>query len=181
VLARLLIAALVLALANGVVFAVRATWLYPVRIGSESMQPALERGDRLLVNRRVEIDDLRRGDIVVVALTATGEGNRPVSGDDQSDDRLIVKRVIGLPGERIQGAEQVIAAGRTTRLREPWANWGPDDSSFGPVEIAEDEVYVLGDSRARSDDSRDFGAVPEVALRGRAVHRVWPVGRWGEP
>ncbi len=179
-LTRLLIAALVLAVANALVLGVRAWWAFPVRVGSESMQPALAAGDRLIVMRRVGLDDLERGDIVVVALASTAEGPRPATGDDRVA-RLVVKRVVGLPGETIQGAEQVVAVSRTDPLREPWARWGQDDSRFGPLELAADEVYVLGDTRDRSEDSRRFGAVPAAALRGRAALRVWPPSDWGRP
>ena len=113
---------------------VRAHGFEAFRMAGDSMQPALAAGDRFLVNKASSA--LRRGDIIVFRAP-----------DDP--DRYWVKRVAGLPGDRIEPAEDPIPAGR---------------------------VYVLGDATATSRDSRHFGPVSMGAVVG-AVQYVLPGGK----
>ena len=140
----------------------------PFRIESGSMLPTLRGGDRVLVDKRAYRDALpRRGDLVVF--------HAPRSGD------VTLKRAVGLPGDSVaieDGA--LVVNGR--RRSEPYADPDAIDSVyFGPARVRAGTVFVLGDNRADSIDSRDYGAVSRGDLMGRVRVRLWPPARWGDP
>ena len=148
---------------------VRPVIAAPFYVGSESMVPTLEVWDRVLINKLAyDVGEPKRGDIVLFVSPAGGE------------DPLI-KRVVGLPGDEV--------AVRRGRLfvngepqREPYTNKKfPDASSFAQTTVPKDHVFVMGDNRANSQDSRVFGPVPEENLIGEALFRFWPPGRVGPP
>jgi signal peptidase I len=143
-------------------FVVKSFW-----IPSESMVPTLEVGDRIFVNRFIyHLIEPERGDIVVFDSLET-------------DDELI-KRVVAVPGDRVRV--------RNGKLRvngdfpdEPYAvpMVFPDGSFFGPTRVPEGEVFVMGDNRPNSHDSRFFGPVPIENIQGEAFFRFWPPSRIG--
>jgi signal peptidase I len=143
-------------------------------IPSRSMAPTLEPGDRILVD---EASDASRGDIVVVQ-----NPDGPTAGRVPT----IVKRVIGLPGETVViDQDQVIIDGHP--LSEPYLADGTVTQSIGPhgcppsdpCVIPEGDMWLMGDNRGDSKDSRYFGPVPESTIKGRADFRYWPVDRVG--
>jgi signal peptidase I len=143
-------------------------------IPSESMAPTLTRGDRVLVNKlSYRVHELRRGDVVVF----TRPPRAPVAGPDDPAD--LIKRVIGLPGETLRTRNgSVEIDGRV--LREPYLAEGMRTIGIeSPVTLGPDEVFVLGDNRAQSADSRVFGPVDVDLVIGRAFGKVWPLGRIG--
>jgi signal peptidase I len=133
-------------------------------VAEESMAPALLPGDYLVARRLRR--PLRRGDVVVLA-----HPTRP--------SFYLVKRVVGLPGEKVDiGGGRVHIDGRPQA--EGWAN-GPTLGN-GSWRLGPAEAFVLGDSRALSaDDSRIIGPVPLQTIEWRAVVRYWPLGRAGRP
>jgi signal peptidase I len=139
----------------------------PFRIPSESMEPTLAPGDQALVDKLAYRGSAapHRGDLVAFHAPRTGE--------------VLLKRVVAVGGDTV-GIEdgRLVVDGRM--VREPYTDPDAIDSVwFGPVRVRPGTVFVLGDNRANSDDSRDFGAVPEDRVIGRAVARVWPPARWG--
>jgi signal peptidase I len=140
----------------------------PFRIPSASMAPTLVAGDRVLVDKRAYHDDLpRRGHLVVF--------HEPGSGD------VALKRVVGVAGDTV-GLEDGVLVVNGRRPVEPYADPAAQDTVyFGPVRVRRDAIFVLGDNRGDSRDSRDFGAVAAGDLIGRVVARIWPPGRWGSP
>ena len=130
------------------------------------MLPGIRPGDWLLVTRR-GASHLKRADIIVHAAIQGG-----------TDDR--VKRVIGLPGEEVRLRDGSLYIDDEP-LHEPYlgglpSSLGLDDRAWN---VADGAVFVMGDNRAHSTDSRDYGAVELDTVLGRVVGRVWPPGRWG--
>ncbi len=157
-------------------------------IPSGSMEPQLEVDDRVVVSRTAyRLHEVRRGDIVVFASpTATAADDARLErvakdvletvglrkpGDDQ-----LIKRVVGLPGETISGqGGRVVIDGRN--LVEPYLPGGSTTGDFGPVVIPRGEVFVMGDNRGRSADSRVIGTIEVDTIVGRAIARIWPPNR----
>jgi signal peptidase I len=158
-----------LAVAVVVLLLVRAFLLEPFRIPSGSMAPTLEAGDQVLVDKRAYRGHVpRRGDLAVFRAPRSGE--------------ILLKRVVAVGGDTV-GLEDGVLVVDGRRPPEPYVA-DPDaiDSVyFGPVRVRPGTVFVLGDNRANSEDSRDFGAVPTSRLIGRVRARIWPPGRWGAP
>jgi signal peptidase I len=139
-------------------------------IPSRSMEPTLRIGDRVLVNKlSYKAHDINRGDIVVF--------ERP---KDEPPDAIkdLIKRVIALPGETISTQNgQVYIDGRP--LREPYLPTGTVTDNLPPTKIPEGEVFVMGDNRGDSRDSRFFGPIDEDLIVGRAFVRIWPITHLG--
>jgi signal peptidase I len=120
---------------------------------------------------------IRSGEYVLIDTFAYRFGT-PHRGEivafrhDDGAREVYIKRVVGLPGERIRiDRGRVYVGGRA--LEEPYVLDG-DDRSFPEVTVPPASVYVLGDNRANSQDSRVFGPVSDDRLIGRAVAGVWP-------
>ena len=125
-----------------------------------SMEPRIRSGEYVLVNTfAYRFGAPRRRDIVAF--------------HHESDARAVfIKRVIGLPGDRIRiDHGQVYLNG--AKLEEPYVRHS-DDRSYAEVTVPQLAVYVLGDNRAQSEDSRTFGPVGENLLIGRAFAGIWP-------
>ncbi len=135
-------------------------------IPSESMVPTLQPGDRVLVNRLD--DDPSRGEVVVF--------RRPDTWAGQHND--IIKRVIATGGETVEGRDgDVFVDG--VPLDESYLAEGIVTADFGPATVPEGEIWVMGDNRPSSSDSRTNGSVPLDRVVGRAVLMIWPPGRIG--
>jgi signal peptidase I len=138
----------------------RRARLEPVLVAGGSMRPTLEPGQRIAVAPLVRPP--RRGDLVVVARGAQLE---------------VVKRVVGLPGERVR-----LAGGRLEvdglEVPEPYLA-GPPTPGELDLELGPAQYLVLGDHRVASTDGRDFGPVGADALLGLVRFAYWPPRRLG--
>jgi signal peptidase I len=158
------------------------TWVFQAfKIPSGSMEQNLLIGDHLIVNKMelaptanalertiLPHRDVRRGDIVVFK-------------SPEQPDRDLIKRVIGLPGERIEmRRKHVYVDGR--RLDEPYVQFleppPPDDAAehpndlretYGPVTVPTGQYFMMGDNRDDSEDSRYWGFLPQDYIKGRAM------------
>ena len=153
-------------------FVIRATLVQTYFIPSESMTPTLEVGDRLMVYKLAfTLGDVDRGDLVVF--------NRPANMGT-ADIKDFVKRVIGLEGERIRAEGGVVYVnGRP--LEEPYLTTDMYTSDFPETEIPPGYMFVMGDNRPNSRDSRFFGPIHEGLLVGEVFLRIWPFGNIGRP
>ena len=158
----------ILAVAFVLVFGfVRPFVLEAFRIPSESMVPTLLVGDRVFVNKFIyRFTEPERGDVVVF---------ESVNGREED----LIKRVVGVAGDEVEVRNGTLLVNGEAR-EEPYLNRGiPDDSFFGPTRLSEGEVFVMGDNRANSADSRVFGPVPLENIEGEAFAFFWPPARIG--
>jgi signal peptidase I len=198
---------IVLVLAVGLSLIVKTFLVQAFYIPSGSMENTLLVGDRVVVNKLVpDVVPVKRGDVVVFSdpgnwlppSQPVAQGPAPTAITaaltfigllpDPAEDHLI-KRVIGLPGDQVTCCD---AQNRVTvngvPLVEPYLKPGDVPSSLSfDVTVPADKVWVMGDHRSNSEDSRFHdpdrtgaqGSVPVADLTGRAVVTVWPVSRWG--
>jgi signal peptidase I len=159
-------------------------------IPSASMRDTLLEGDRVMVNKLAyRFGDPSRGDVVVFDSPLepdTGGENffgsvvRHVTESLglSSPDSALIKRVIAVGGETIEIRDnRVLIDG--VAIDEPYLRPGTRMPDFGPETVPDDELFVMGDNRGASQDSRRFGTVREDTVIGRAFVRVWPPSRWG--
>jgi signal peptidase I len=182
---------LLLVLAIGIAFVVKTFVAQAFYIPSGSMLPQLKVGDRIVVSKLAyDLHDPRRGDIVVFDCPPRASCPEPAGGIlpvrvvrglfeaiglRQPSTEEYVKRVIGLPGDQVQGAQgRVFVNGRA--LIEPYLPSGTVTADFGPVRVPDGQLWVMGDNRSQSADSRVFGPITTSSVVGRAVVRAWPVG-----
>jgi len=97
--------------------------------------------------------------------------------DVQGNRKDLIKRVIGLPGEKLLIKNgQIYINGKFVKEHHPL---NPDFANFGPVQIPDDSYFMMGDNRPNSADSRFFGPLPERNVIGPAVLRIWPLWNFG--
>jgi signal peptidase I len=139
-------------------------------IPSGSMLPTLQINDRLIVDKlSYRFETPQRGDIVVFNPTPALE--------QQNFHEAFIKRVIGLPGDRVEvKTGQVVVNGQP--LPENYLQEQPN-YEFKPVTVPPNQYMVLGDNRNNSYDSHYWGFVPREKIIGRAVLRFWPLKRLG--
>ena len=137
------------------------------RVQGTSMQPLLEDGERIIVNKLAyRLGSIQRGDVVVFHYP-------------RDPSVSFIKRVIGLPGDLVELRHGVVYV-NGHMLREPYLLPALRDSdSHAPREVEQGYYYVLGDHRTSSNDSRNWGFVPERYIYGKAFFRFWPLGRTG--
>ncbi len=142
------------------VFLAQATRVY-----GQSMEPNLHTNERLVIEKfSYHFHGPRRGDVVVLR-------------DPGGTPELLIKRVVGLPGERVTLADgKVYIDGKP--LDEPYLNQLTQGGGRSWV-VPPLSVFVMGDNRSASRDSRIFGPVPLEELIGRALFRYWPLGEVG--
>jgi signal peptidase I len=185
---------LVVAVALGIALVVQAFVVKPYRIPSGSMEPTLAVGERVIVNRignRFAAPGV--GDIVVFhpphgadlnECGTSGQGpfyEGPHSGvpcarpTATRSDQNFIKRVVGLPGDRISVRDgHVVRNG--VQQREPFirACGGGPDCNLGTIVVPPDHYFMMGDNRGASDDSRYWGPVPRDWIIGDAFVSYWP-------
>lgn len=164
----------VVAVAVTAALLVKAYVVQQFQVSGDSMRTTLHDGDRVLVNKlSYRMHDPNRGDVVVLK---TLEG---------ADERDLIKRVIGLPGESVEVRSncQVFIDGRL--LQEPYLD--PEEAACGsnygstiayPFVVPAESVFVLGDNRDGSMDSRSIGPIKYSDLLGRAFVVIWPKDDW---
>jgi signal peptidase I len=170
-------------------------------IPTESMLPTLQVGDRVVVSRlSYRLHQPNRGDIVVFQNPGWQPKSQPVLplrlvkdlgefvGVGQPKNKNYIKRVIGLPGDRVMGKNGKVWINGAA-LKEPWLPAGVTTGDFAEQRVPTGSYWVMGDNRGDSCDSRcltDPSGTPapfitEEKIVGRAFVRVWPLNRMGKP
>ncbi|GAC1660169.1 MAG: signal peptidase I [Candidatus Elarobacter sp.] len=128
-----------------------------------SMEPRVHAGEIVLINTLAyRLGRVRRGDVVAFR-------------HDAPTTETYIKRIVGLPGERIEVRDGVVTVdGRA--LAEPYVRFR-DRRSAPAVAVPAQAYYVLGDNRAESDDSRNWGILHESDVVGKALVGIWPPRR----
>jgi signal peptidase I len=137
-------------------------------IPSESMVPTLEVDDRVFVNKFIyRFHEPEPGDIIVF---------KSVEGNVEGGQEDLIKRVVGLSGDEISVQDGVLFVNGKPQEEHYVNHQFPDSSSFGPATVPKGEVFVMGDNRANSLDSRFFGPVPFENIEGKAFLVFWSPG-----
>ena len=143
-------------------FIVAAYW-----VPTESMVPTLLVGDRVFANKFIyRFAEPERGDIVVFEDVEGGEED-------------LIERVVAVAGDRVRVVNGVLKVNGEPQ-GEPYVRPQlPDGSVYGPERLPEGYVFVMGDNRGNSADSRVFGLLPVENIEGEAFVRFWPLSRIG--
>jgi signal peptidase I len=139
----------------------------PVKVEGSSMEPGLEDQERIFINKLVyRFETIERGDVIVFRYP-------------RDNRKSFIKRVIGVPGDRVRVVEgHVYVNGQM--LSEPYVSQDYFDTrSYEERLVKPDTFYVMGDHRSMSNDSRDFGLVPRANVYGKAVFGYWPMEKLG--
>jgi signal peptidase I len=157
---------LILLGAVAVAFVIKTFLFQAFYIPSVSMEPTLKVRDRVIVNKlSYDFHDVHRGDIVVF---------KSPPGEETGTVKDLIKRVIALPGETVEARDgHILINGQP--LTEPYLHDGVTTGQMEPHKVPPGHVWVMGDNRPNSKDSRYFGAVDEDLIVGRAFVRVWPI------
>ena len=160
------VAEIVIIVAAALVIAllVQAFLLKPFTIPSASMEPTLRIGDRVLVNRLIyHFHSPHRGDVIVFH-----EPGQPAGADP------LIKRVVAVAGDTVAVHDGYLYL-NGTRQAEPFIMRHPILTGFAPVTVRAGSLWVMGDNRNDSADSRVFGAVSVKAVIGKAFAVYWPL------
>jgi signal peptidase I len=126
-----------------------------------SMEPRIHSGEFVLINTLAyRIGTIRRGDVVAFQ-------------HDSPTATTYLKRVVGLPGERVSIEHGTVRIDGKP-LDEPYVRYR-DDQSHPSISVPADGLYVLGDNRTNSDDSRNWGVLPRGDVIGKALVTLWPI------
>lgn len=162
----------VLVLALGLALFIRTFIAEPRYIPSESMVPTLFTGDRLVVEKiSYYLHSPQPGDIIVFAP--------PTHLQEQGfrSDQAFIKRVIGLPGDRVRVTHGKVFVNDRPQI-EPYIAEAPN-YELPTITVPPDRLFVMGDNRNNSNDSHIWGFLPQGNIVGRACFRFWPIERFG--
>jgi signal peptidase I len=161
-------------------------------IPSGSMEPTLNVSDRVLVEKvSYRVRPVRDGDVIVFVHDLPGQEPEPSNlvvrffsslgqavGVAPPSDRDFIKRVVGTPGDRIT-CEQGKLVRNGQVVPEPYLAPGTTTENCTPTTVPQGKLFVMGDNRNNSEDSRTFGPVDRSTVVGRAFVRIWPLNHLG--
>jgi signal peptidase I len=136
----------------------------PAIVEGYSMQPTLDDKNILLTERNMK--DLKRGEVVVFDARPT-------------DEHYYIKRVIGLPGDNVEIKDGLVYV-NGSKIDEPYLRRGTLTEPAMKVKVPQGQVFVLGDNREVSQDSRYIGTIDIKKIKGHAYFRVFPFNEFGK-
>jgi signal peptidase I len=186
-------------IAFAVALLVKTFALQAFYIPSASMEPTLVEGDRVLVQKvGYWWGEPARGQVVVfereIAVPEVVPGSEQEEGGNVFSDiasafrelfgfptggeQDFIKRVMAVEGDTIEGRNGGVYV-NDERVDEPWLEPGDGTAEFAPIEVPDETIFVMGDNRNNSDDSRNFGPIPEDSVVGHAFVLIWPPADFG--
>jgi signal peptidase I len=186
--------AVIVALALGLALAIQAWVVKPYQIPSESMEPTLDVGQRVLVNRFIyHFNDPKIGDVVVFHPPVGADngqqcGVTPKAGEacrqptPERSDQNFIKRIVAGPGDKLSIRNGHPVVNGVEKTDEPYINPCGNTEICNkprPITIPADHYFMMGDNRGASDDSRYWGPVPRDWIIGEAFATYWPPNRIG--
>jgi signal peptidase I len=181
---------ILLVVAFAVALLIKTFILQAFYIPSGSMIPTLMIGDRVLVEKlSYDLHPPKQGDVIVFEKKTGATAPSPdqpfyvdiensfkeLFGFPTAGNEDLIKRVIAVGGQTIEGRKgHVLVDGH--RLPEPYLPKGTVTSSFGPITVPANHLFMMGDNRGNSDDSGDFGPVSADVVVGHAFVVLWPAG-----
>lgn len=170
----------------------------PTLVRQGSMTPTILDGERVLINRLVRTFnmEIKRGDIVTLEKPSSEADETQIAKYDtirglknkfvyyvlELTKTSYIKRVIGLPGEHVYIANGEVYI-NDEKLDEPYLTEGletPRRGVFYDVQVPDGCIFVMGDNRTGSLDSREFGCIPLDKVEGRVSIRIWPLNKFGK-
>ena len=158
-------------------------------IPSASMEPTLREGDRVLVEKLTyTTGHPTRGQVIVFERDIDGilpvepdhgivtdvvNALKGLFGFPEGSTQDFIKRVIAVGGDTVEGRDGAVFV-NGNEVDDEYLPEGTETSTFGPITVPQDYVFVMGDNRGNSDDSRSFGPVPEDRIVGHAFVLIWP-------
>ncbi|MEO7803933.1 MAG: signal peptidase I [Actinomycetota bacterium] len=182
---------ILIVVAFGIALLIKTFLLQAFYIPSESMQNTLLVGDRVLVSKFFyKFQEPKYGDVVVfLSPLVTGETPRPDRGPIgnlftslgeglglKSNETDFIKRVIATEGQTVQGKDGFVFVDNK-KLAEPYRHDQLPIPDFPAVKVPAGKVWVMGDHRSNSSDSRVFGPIPGSSIIGRSFILIWPPAR----
>jgi|ERR1700691_4794424 signal peptidase I len=153
-------------------FLIRTFVFQTFYIPSASMNPTLWKGNRIMVDKlSVDFGTINIGDIVVFKAPP---GVKSECQDDVAD---LVKRVIGVPGDRLTSKGNTIYVNGKP-LDQKWLHWNPVSPAIGNVVVPKGQYYMMGDYHSNSCDSRYWGTVPRSSIIGKVFLKFWPLSQF---
>ncbi len=168
---------------------IKSLLIQPFEIPSQSMHPTLQVGDRVMVSKvSYWFGDPSRGDVVVFSPPGRVEPDRnfleviwhevrEAFGWYDISEADLIKRVIATGGDLLEITHNEVRVNGEV-LDEPYLGSATQGQVY-VLEVEEDHLFVMGDNRGKSSDSRVFGTVHKDNVVGKAVFRIWPLGRLG--
>ena len=141
----------------------------PVKVEGTSMMPTLDDQERIFINKfvyRFHFERIDRGDTVVFWFP-------------HDPTKSYIKRVIGVPGDRIEVRDGTVIVNGQPLEEDYVPSEYRDQSEMPSTTVGPDEYFVLGDHRSSSNDSRTWGMVPRRYIYGKAVFIYWPLEKMG--
>lgn len=150
-----------------IILPIRFFLIQPFYVEGASMEPSFHPREYLIIDEiSYRFNDPKRGDVIVFRYP-------------RNRSEFYIKRVIGLPGERVKIVEGDVFVNDRQLTESYISDLNLSSDSQAEVELQEGEYFVMGDNRANSLDSRVFGPVPESFLIGKVWLRGWPISRIG--
>lgn len=154
-----------------VIAAIVLTFFKPIIIQQESMQPTFYSNDYVIISKQAYtlFGEVEHGDVIVFSTDLL---------DTEGNTKHLIKRIIGLPGDTIE-IKMGYVYRNGEKIDEPYVNEQGLSGEMGPVIVEEGKMFVLGDNRRVSQDSRssELGQIDQEAIVGKVVLRIFPFNK----